>query len=288
MKQHGFKLLVLVLIAAGAYHFLNRKPVQDDIHEMTQASTQKPAAPVAKAAPVSAEKIAPQLEPVQAAAQTEPQSEQLTTPRRSPATIALEKKITATLQKWNPKSEFSIDNKEDSNTVLIRGGDFQVSKAETETFALQLAAQIGVMQNSLERQSQAVEETSRTEFSEVIEYQQRYKGYLVEDSSLRVFRRNSDQRVYHVASNIKPITQLDDNIQVSNDQAEQSLLNDFHLDRKATTVKKEEHPVVYFDKSAPVLCWKFNVSLTAPMEERQIYVSAITGKIVGAYYSLEH
>lgn len=279
MKNNQKLLLTLGLVFALLY-LLNTTGKKDtstaDFAEKNQAKD---------SANQTAPKRSKTVTPPSVAANAAPS---VSSPQRQPAEDrSTDKKLIEFLNSQNSLEKFSLDQQKQKDQITVRGGEFLVHKSQTQTFVKTLSQLIlgGHAPTLLPNPESTSKNTS---FSEVIEYDQYYKNFRVENSSLKILRRNADQRVYYIASNLKTITNLDENIQITQGQASQTLISQFDLARSATVTVHHPEPVIYFEAAQPQLCWKLSVALSSPIEEREIFISVKTGKIISSAYSLVH
>ncbi len=190
-------------------------------------------------------------------------------------------RLQSLLSRLDPNGTWTILKDVDGRVNSITGGSIAAVGTSYETglgFAKEIASALEIPQDQVVAEGIQLKETS---YSKSYHYQQSVNGYLVENGYIELFLNSSTSNIYDITSELRELGPVDTRISYPRDLATE-MVKEKYADKNVTLLSEPSVPVIFNEKpKVSYLVWKIQIKTNIPLlDTRNIYVSAVTGKII--------
>lgn len=220
-----------------------------------------------------------------------PREEPVNQPRKPAQSAGLTPSPVDSLQKFlqtkDSQAMWSVQNHRDGRPSHILGGRIQIGNNAGALTALlkEISPYLGVRGEDLRIHT----EDDRTEVSNSSQMTQYYGKYRVYGALVKAFSNPNTHEVYHIVSDLRPLSDVDTRINISRSEAGELAQKTFG-NAEINIIKISQEPVVYgTNPTDNQLVWRVLITSEKPRyQSREILVSAQSGSVVHTQNMLKH
>lgn len=282
-QNRFFTLLIVALVVTAAWVFLSMR--EKNTESKDQASPQNAAEnnpdegtnPAAAASASVATSAAGSASSAASGSSTASQV-QNSAPTKVSADLT---RLQSLLSRLDPNGTWTILKDINGRVNSITGGSIAAVGTSYETglgFAKEIASSLEIPQDQVVAEGIQLKETS---YSKSYHYQQSLNGYLVENGYIELFLNSSTSNIYDITSELRELGPVDTRISYPRDLATE-MVKEKYSDKNVTLLSEPSVPVIFNEKpKVSYLVWKIQIKTRIPLlDTRNVYVSAVTGKII--------
>lgn len=189
-------------------------------------------------------------------------------------------------------ADWKVRRNDRGRVTIVTGGMFRLPYAgikDAISWARKLAELSGVPATQIVDNGEML---PQTDLGKTYHYPQGYDGYEVADSFINVFERGSDGAIYYTAMELSdigtPDLSLNKTLAVAEGLGKQSLLENPKV-KEVEVIARPNAPVIYSRVAGQSeLAWRIVYQLSPNHDERELMISAVTGKTLRDIRVLSH